>query len=202
MPNEPARGVLRAGARGERSAELHPRTAPPAYTLLETVVILAVMSLLFTLVSVTFFGRLAQKRLDADVAEFARNLRLAAEHAVLKGETYAVVIDVYDGRYAVYPTDESGENLLEERPLLEPRLLQRCWIDEVEFEDGSTQYSGQIIIRATPQGWSGSVLMHLADKDDRQRDLRLDKLTTNVVLARERLQLLEPQRNLSLHTPL
>jgi len=186
-PTEAAPGKIRGGA---------------GYTLLESVVILAVLALLTSIVSVSVFGSYMHRRLDADVAAFARTLRLAAEHAVLQGETFAVVIEVYDGKYSVYPANPENDYFDNDETLLEPQRLERCWIDEIEFEDGSPQYSGEVVIQATPQGWAGSILVHLLDKDDRARYLRLDKLTTNVVVDRNELSLLEPQKNVYMLSPL
>lgn len=188
--------VLSAGMRSKRY-----RVAL-GYTLLETVVVLVVVVLLISIVSVTYFGNLMQRRLDADVAAFARTLRLAAEHAVLRGESFAVVIGVYDGEYVVYPAKPDNFYTDSDDPLVEPQRLNRCWIDEIEFEDGSTQYSGQVILQATPQGWGGALIFHLLDKDDRARYLRCDKYTTNVVVDRQPLYLLEPQTKVSIFSPL
>ena len=184
---------------GEHSER--PRTIR-GYTLLETVVILAVLLLLVTIVSVTYFGNLMQRRLDADVGEFARTLRLAAEHAVLRGESFAVVISVYDGKYTVYPANIGNYYSEADEPLVESRRLERCWIDEIEFEDGTTQYSGEIILQATPQGWGASLVVNMLDKDDRARYLRCDNSTTNVVVDRHPLYLLEPQTDVSMFSPL
>ena len=174
------------------------------YTLLETVVVLTLLALLISLVAASVFGGLKRSRLDSDVAQFARTMRLAAEQAVLTGETFAVAIEIYDGYYEIYEDNDENVNGAngDIEPLIERQSLDRCWIDEIEFEDGSRVYSGEVVFRATPEGWKDSLIFRIKDRDDRWRYIRCDKFTTNVTVARKPLELLQPQESLSMRTSL
>ena len=164
------------------------------YTLFEAVVVMALLILMFSLVSVNIFSRIKQTRMNEDVGRFARTLRIAAREAVMRQKDLLVVVDVYDGYYSLYVDDPEEPYSEASEPLLDPEQLSFCWIDEIEFEDGSRQYSGQLRLRATPRGWSGSRLMKLVyekrGSDLRmERYLRCDRFTTRVTVSRKPISL-------------
>ncbi|MBN2377858.1 MAG: type II secretion system protein [Sedimentisphaerales bacterium] len=159
-------------------------------TLFEAVVVLALLGMMFSLVGLNIFGRIKQTRMNEDVSRFARTLRTAAREAVIRQKDLLVVVEVYDGYYSVYVDDPEEPYSEVSEPLLEPEQLSFCWIDEIEFEDGSRQYSGQLRLRATPQGWSGTRLMKLVYEKRgselrMERYLRCDRFTTKVTVSRQ-----------------
>ncbi|KPK76315.1 MAG: hypothetical protein AMJ79_07145, partial [Phycisphaerae bacterium SM23_30] len=108
----------------------------------------------------------------------------------------------WDGSYTIYQLDNERQYHDGLTPLLRTQRLERCLIDEIKFEDGSRQYSGEVILYATPQGWSASILFDLRDKDDRRRYVRCDRLTTRVLFDNKSLDLWEPQQVVSMYSPL
>ncbi|MBN1845477.1 MAG: hypothetical protein JW810_07320 [Sedimentisphaerales bacterium] len=160
--------------------------------------VLVIMALLVTMLTVRMVDRLPRVRLDRDVQRFVHTLRATAEEAVRRSQTFAVVIDVYDGYYTVYEVDEKDQIDQNVEPFIEQQALDECWIDEMEFEDGSHQYSGQVILRATAEGWSGSLLFRLIDREDRQRYVRCDRFTTRVIADRHPLELLEAKSQIAM----
>jgi len=171
------------------------------YTLFEAVVVMALLVLMFSLVGVNIFGRIKQTRMNEDVGRFARTLRMVVREAVIRQKDLVVEVEVYDGYYSVYVDDPEEPYSEASEPLLEPEQLSFCWIDEIEFANGSRQYSGQLRLRATPQGWSGSWLMKLVyekrGSDLRmERYLRCDRFTTKVTVSRKPISLPQPKTRL------
>ncbi len=164
---------------------------------------LTLIGLLLSLVATTFFGGIGRAHLDADVGTFARTLRTAAEHAILTGKTYEVFIEIYDGYYTVTEAPEEAQGGAEPaEPLVEKQSLDLSWIDEVEYEDGSRQYSQNMTLRATAKGWEQAVLFRIVDENDRWRYVRCDRFTANVAVSRQPLELLAAQDEVSLSSPL
>jgi hypothetical protein len=162
------------------------------------VIVFLIIAALMTLVSVNIVGIVQRTRLDEDVSRFAHTLRTAAEQAVFLGRDIEIYLEVTDGYYTVYDTKES-ETGEEQIVLIDTRGLDRSYIDVIEYEDGSRQYSGELILKATPEGWSGTVLFNLLDdRDEHERFLRCDRLTTRVLVSSQPLDFPEPLSDLSL----
>lgn len=164
---------------------------------------LTLVGLLLGLVGTTYYGTIGRVHLDADVGQYARTLRTAAEQAILTGKTYEVFIEIYDGYYTVMEAPEEEEAGAEPaEPLVERQSLDLSWIDEVEYEDGSRQYSQDMTLRATPRGWEQAVLFRIVDKDNRWRYVRCDRFTAHVAVSRHPLELLAAQDEVSMSSPL
>lgn len=159
------------------------RCGPGGFTLVEVIVVMLIFSLMVGLVVPDVVGAFRRSRLDDDVARFSRTLTLAAEQAIFSRTNYLVVIEVMDGLYTVYE-DLGGGKYDEYDPLIAQRSLNWCYIESIEYEDGSQQYSGEVILRASPAGWENSVLFSLLDdENDRERFLRCDRLTTRNMVS-------------------
>jgi len=174
------------------------RAGRAGFTFVETIVVAAVILILVAVFSLRLIDRVHDAKLDRDVAQFVNTLRGAVQEAILRQENLAVVIQVHDGYYTVYPETVPGEYDEESEPLFQREQLRRCWIDDMEFEDGSHQYSGKIAFWATPQGWSGSLLFNLLDKEDRERFVRIDRYTTRVIMDEKPLELVEAKSTITM----
>ena len=169
------------------------------FVLLEIVVVFLILASLIGLASLNLVGLVQRTRLDEDVSRFAQTLRTAAEQAVFLGRDIEIELEVTDGYYTVYETggpkaDESEEG---KTVLIPTRGLNRSYIDVIEYEDGSRQYSGELVLKATPEGWSSTVLFSLLDdRDEHQRYLRCDRMTTRVIVSSQELEFPEPQAEL------
>ena len=168
------------------------------FTFVETIVVAAIILLLAGFFSVNLIDRIPEAKLDRDVGQFVNTLRGAVQEAILRQENLVVVIEVHDGYYTVYQESEPGEYDEDAEPLFEREQLRCCWIDEMEFEDGERQYSGMVKIKATPHGWSGSMLFNLLDKDDRERFVRIDRYTTRGIMDNKPLELLEAKNTITM----
>jgi len=165
---------------------------------------MTLIAFLFGLVSVNVVEASRRARLDDDLGRFTRTLRTAADYAAYSGKTVAVVLDVTDGFYTVFEANEKDSyNDMESEPIIEQQSLDWCYIEEVEREDGSRQYSGEIVLHVTPRGWSESVLFYLLDdRNNLHRFVRCDRFTPRVAESRTPLFLLETYEELSISTPI
>ena len=176
------------------------RTA--GYTLLETIMVLTILMVIISLVSVDIFGRIKQWRFNQDVSEFAQMLHQGAEHSVYTNRTHVAVVKVLDKSYAVYPTNAEQKYQRGVRPLIPQQRLKYSEFDEVKFEDGSNQFSGDVLIYISPQGWQASVLFKLTDDDNRRRYVRCDRFTTRVRYDNKPIDLIAPRANLTMYSSL
>ena len=172
------------------------------YTLIETLFAVVILVILVSIVAVNLPGVIRKSRFDRDVAQFSQTLRIAAEQAIFRNQRLAIVIDVYDGYYTVYPANEQDRYTDELEPLIDRQGLDHCYIDDIEFEDGSHQYSGELIMYATPTGFGATVLMTLVDLDQQYLFLSCNRLTTQAVVAPQPPDVPLPQTELSLSTPI
>lgn len=169
------------------------------FVLLEIVVVFLILASLIGLASLNLAGLVQRVRLDEDVSRFAQTLRLAAEQAVFLGRDIEIELEVTDGFYTVYDTDDPKTDKKEDgkKVLIPTRGLNRSYIDVIEYEDGSRQYSGELVLKATPEGWSSTVLFSLLDdRDEHQRYLRCDRMTTRVIVSSQEPEFPEPQAEL------
>lgn len=176
--------------------DFHSKRQADGFVLLELVLISLIMILLITLVSVSIVGSVRRVRLDEDVAQFARTLRLAANQAIFSQKNYTVVIDIMDGYYTVY-----GEKVKMNKPaprLIDTQRLNWCYIESIEFEDRTHQYSGKIVLEATPKGWNQSILFNLIDdRNEQKRFLRCDRFTTRTTVSRQPLKMWRPRNSVA-----
>jgi len=188
------------------------------YVLIELVLVFFIMVLLMTIVLPDAINVIQQAQLDEDVAQFARTLRTTAELAILYGYELHVVIDVMDGYYTVYDfhskkdkeyDDKAVEGQGEEyevyydesenEPLIAEQRLNRCFIEQINLDDGTHQFSGEYILRATPRGWERSQVFNLIDdRDKQQRWVRCDRTTVRVEVSRKPLEIPEPLEEVSI----
>jgi hypothetical protein len=177
---------------------LRSRQVTRGLVLLEIIVVFAIIAMLIGIVVMDPVLRTRRASIDRDVSLFANTLQSTVEYAMFTGSECIVVIDIYGGYYSVYETaDEEGYYDLS--PLMEPGSLDICWIQQVGFEDGTNQYSGELIVHADSQGWKRSLVFDLIDdRNELQRFVRCDHNTSNVLSSKQPLELPEPQEEVGL----
>ena len=179
--------------------------------LVEIVLVFLIISLMLG-IAVPYAIKVVRKtRLDADAARFARTLRKTAELAVLYGRELDVVVDITDGYYTIYDQsreEESNDETINDgyeyiEPVIEQQGLDHCYIEQIDFPDGSHQYSGELILHATAEGWGTSIVFNLIDdRNQRKRYVRCDRQTVRVKESRQPLSMLEPKKEVSMTMPM
>jgi type II secretory pathway pseudopilin PulG len=173
-------------------------------TLIECVVVMALMTLLLSMIAFNASAMIRRAKLTSDISRFARTLRMAAQQAVLSGKDILVVIEVTDGYYTVYQADAPGSLDYDSNdPLIERDSLDYYYIDKIDFDDGSHQYSGKLILRATAKGWGRSFVFNfLDDRDESRRYIRCDRFTWRVVSSQHPLEIIKARSNVSMSSPI
>ena len=88
-------------------------------------------------------------------------------------------------------------------PLMETQGLDRCYIEQIDFVNGTHQYSGELILFATGQGWGASVVFNLIDdRNERRRWVQCNRNTVRVIQSRQPLEMIEPRTEVSMSSPL
>ena len=182
----------------KQSADTDNRTISQAggFVLIELVVITLILLLLISLVSVSVIETIRRVRLDEDIAQFARTLRLASDQAVFSKKNFIVKIDVMDGYYTVY--EEESKMSTQTPRLIDTQQLKWSYIKNAQLEDGTHQYSGDITLVATPQGWNHSILFNLIDdRNERKRYIRCDRFTSRTTVLRQPLEMWQPRKSIT-----
>jgi len=176
----------------------HRRRGTRGLVLLEMIVVFAIIAMIIGIVVMDPVLRTRRASIDRDVSLFANTLQSTVEYAMFTGNECIIVIDIYGGYYSVYETADE-DDYYELGPLMEPGSLDICWIQQVGFEDGSNQYSGELIVHADSQGWKRSLVFDLIDdRNELQRFVRCDHNTSNVLLSNQPLELPEPREEVGL----
>ena len=183
--------------------------------MLELAVVMTILTLAVGIVAMKPFGNIRKENVSEDVKQFADTMRLVAEHAVLTGKTYEVVLEITDCVYTIYETDPEKEKQSkktagdeatdeeleeeEEESIFDELTMLISFIEEVKFADGSRQYSGEVVMKATPQGWDKSVLFQtLDDRNEFEMFIRLDQGTPRVTVSDSVLEIQEIKKDISL----
>ncbi|MBI9017429.1 MAG: hypothetical protein JEZ07_09245 [Phycisphaerae bacterium] len=195
-------------------------------TLLELSVIMTIIALTLAIVPFKSAENIRKTDVSQDVQQFADTMRDIAEHAVLTGKSFELVLDITDCVYNVYeagPENQQDEQkktdiseltddellefedddlLLDEdekESIFEDLTMLISFIEEIEFSDGSRQYSGELIMRATPGGWDKSVLFQTMDDENEYMNfIRLDEGTPRVTVSEFDLEIQESKKNVGI----
>jgi len=183
-------------------ARLRRRRYSLGHTLIEALLVVGIMAVILTIAAPRMIGWLGRSAVDEDVGRFVRTLQTTAQEAIYRGRRLAVVIEVLDGYYTVYEANSEDRYEQDLEPLIERQGLDECYIENIEFADGSQQFSGELVLHAAAQGWESSWLLTLIDLDEQLRWVRCDRGTIRVISDRQPLALPEPRTSVSISSPL
>ncbi|MCF7956822.1 MAG: hypothetical protein K9M57_00090 [Phycisphaerae bacterium] len=173
--------------------------SPSGYVLVELAVVITLMALLVGIVVVPSVGPIRRARVHDDISKFCQTLRLVAEEAVLQNRRFTIVIDVTNGYYNVYEEKAKTDYDMYDEPVLGQGSLDISYIEQAVFQDGKHTLSGNMELKATPNGWQQSVLLDLIDdRMEQPHYIRFDQGTTRVMVSRQKLELPAVKKDLSL----
>ena len=167
------------------------------------VVIFAILALILGFVMADVIHIIDRTKYDQDVAQFAQTLQYAAEQAAVRGTEMALALEIYEGHYTIWqanPKDEYDPEV--DEPVISRRTLRESYLEEITYEDGSHQYSGDLIFRCTPRGWPSSVVFTIIDLDKRYHYVLLERFTNRVTVSPRPLEIPEPRTELSIDVPI
>ncbi len=195
--------------------------------LIELILVVMIILLMLSIALPNLLRGREQRDLNEDVKKFVKTLRQTAEAAMLEGRYFDILIDITDGYYTVYeinaevkknaddatrgpefnktidgvdvPWDAASPDFTTMTPVIERQGLDECYIEQILFLNAATQYSGELILHATPSGWKQSVVFDLIDVPNKNwRFVRCDAMTARVTYSAFPLELLETRESVSM----
>lgn len=104
------------------------RRRPAGFTLLEMLVVVAIVGIILTFAVLAIGGDRRAEELERESRQFAELLRLGSEQAVLRGEEWAVQLDPEEYRFLVYTdagwAEQDGDDLFRARGLADDTRLE------------------------------------------------------------------------------
>jgi general secretion pathway protein H len=108
------------------------RRIPAGFTLLEMLVVVAIIGIVLTFAVLAIGGDRRGEELERESRLFAELLRMAGEQAVLRGEEWAVQIDSAGYRFLIL-TDDGWRERVDDELFRQRELAKDTWL-EVELE--------------------------------------------------------------------
>lgn len=108
------------------------RRRPAGFTLLEMLVVVAIVGIVITFAVLAIGGDRRAEELERESRQFAELLRLGSEQALLRGEEWAVQLGPEEYRFLVYT--DAGWAVLDDDDLFRARELAEDTRLEVELE--------------------------------------------------------------------
>ncbi len=142
----------------------------PAFTLVEMMIVAAIVALLAAGTVPKFTGWLKSSRIDAAAGHMAGVLRRAHNVAAVTGKKHRVVLDLEGGAYSVEREGEEGDfEAAPDRMFRRVVLARGIVFKDVTFPSGDMLTTGKAAIEVFPKGFMDEILVHLADESGRER---------------------------------
>ena len=165
-----------------------------AFTLVELVVVIAVISLFVLLAQLRLLGLLRKNTFKAQVQDFISTMQMAARGAAESDRRYEVIIDLTEQSYLLRQiTSPDLSVVLEEEIIIVNDLSNLCRVAYVEFDDGDYINDGKAKFRAGHAGWHYGGKIVLLDEDERLYSVVVNRLNRIVELRDGDVELLVPK---------
>jgi prepilin-type N-terminal cleavage/methylation domain-containing protein len=165
-----------------------------AFTLIELIVVIAILSLIVLVVPLNLFGALLRHTFKAQMQEFISAMQMAASAAAEGGGRYEMTIDLGAQSYLLRRI--SGSNLadvLEEEIITTGRFGDRCHASYVEFDDGDYTNDSPAKFRVSHAGWHYGGKIVFLDESEQPHTVVVTRLSPVVDLVEGDPPLLRPK---------
>lgn len=182
------------------------------FSLMEMIVVLAVLSLLTTVAMINFGGGVGKSSFKKEAMEIVNILKIAQNGAAQSNRRYAVIFDFLEQTYTlqeVRTLDELADMSLdtEERTLTATQLSNRCRIEFITFDDLlDTRDEGAIddqlelksYFIAGRSGWQNGGKIGLTDIDGNAYSIIVNRMSKSIIFEEGDIDtyFLEPKENL------
>ena len=169
-----------------------------AFTLTETVVVLAVIALLTLLVQVSVLPIFSKSTFKSQVQKFISTLQRASSAAARSDKRYEVIIDLIEQKYILRQiTSPDIENVLDEEIIEQSSFGKNCRADYVIFDDlVSTDPEHQIAkFRAGHAGWQYGGKIVVFDSRGQPYSVIVSRISRIIELKSGDVELLLPKYN-------
>ena len=169
-----------------RSAVLRPgRVRVQAFTLVELLVVMSLISLLIVIVQVNLFDVLRRNTFKAQVQGFVSLMQLAAARAAESGDRYEMIINLADQTYLLRAL--TGSDLTapvqEEQIISQGEFRGNCRVAYVEFDDSTYTNEGKARFRVGHKGWHYGGKVVFLDESEQPHTVLVSRITPMVELV-------------------
>ena len=166
-----------------------------AFTLVELLVVMSILSLLVFMVQANLFGMLRRSSFKTRVQDFISTMQMAASHAVETGHRYEMIIDLSEQTYLL--RELTGADLTAQ-PLLEQTVTEgsfggNCRISHVEFDDGTYTNQDRAKFRAGRNGWQYGGKVVFLDESEQSYAVIVNRVTPMIQLIEGDPPLMKPK---------
>ncbi len=153
-----------------------------AFTLIELVVVLAVLGLLAAAAAVKFHGLFGRTRLQAAARGLGDHFALAVRRAYVTGGYHTLVFDLETGRYWI----KEGRRDEEGRSFLMRRLVRGVSFADIQVGGNLYVPPGTLSVEISPLGVTNDLLVNLQDSEGGEAAVWLNALVQSVEYFSER----------------
>ncbi len=168
-----------------------------AYTLVELLVVMSLISLLVLIAQVNLFDVLRRNTFKAQVQDFVSLMQMAASRAAESGQRYEMIISLADQTYLL--RELTGSDLTaavqEEQIIMEGAFRGNCRVAYVEFDDGTYANTNEerTKFRAGHAGWQYGGKVVFLDESEHPYAVIVNRITPIVQLIEGDPPLMKPK---------
>jgi prepilin-type N-terminal cleavage/methylation domain-containing protein len=166
-----------------------------AFTLVELLVVMSLMSLLVLIAQVNLFGMLRRNTFKSQVQDFVSTMQMAAAHAAESGRRYEMIINLAEQTYLLRELTDTDLTALPsvEQTVTEGAFRGNCRISHVEFDDGTYTNEDKAKFRAGRAGWQYGGKVVFLDESEQPYAVIVNRVTPIVQLLEGDPPLMKPK---------
>ena len=170
----------RTGSALRRSAYAH----AGAFTLVELIVVMTLLSLLVLVAQANLFGTLRRSTFKAQVQDFISAMQMAASRAAESSQRYEMILNFAEQSYLLreLTTSDLTAEPLVEQTITEGWFRSNCRMAYAEFDDGTYENEGKAKFRAGHVGWQNGGKIVFLDESEQPYAVIVNRVTPIIQL--------------------
>jgi prepilin-type N-terminal cleavage/methylation domain-containing protein len=162
---------------GQISRPSHDSGGQLGFTLVELMVVVALLSL-FSLLTIPLFGSTGtSSKLDYSARRLNGTIKYLFNEAALSGNEHRLIFNLDHGTYRASIVEDDGTVVDLAGIGQESKLAGTVRFKDLQFPGRNIFKSGEVTVRIHPTGWLDEVSVHLADESGHELTLHVLPLT-------------------------